>query len=61
MSIEEGARHFRDVFGRLRDEIARVMVGQQETVDGALMCLAAGGHALLEGVPGLGKTLSHRT
>lgn len=61
MSIEEGARHFRDVFGRLRDEIARVMVGQQETVDGALMCLAAGGHALLEGVPGLGKTLLVRS
>ena len=47
-------------FQRLAREIeaavARTVVGQEEAVRGALTCLACGGHALLEGVPGLGKT-----
>jgi len=47
---------FRAAFAELRREIATVIVGQQEIVDGALMALLAGGHVLLEGVPGLGKT-----
>ncbi len=42
---------------RSKSEIARVIVGQQEIVEGALFALMAGGHVLLEGVPGLGKTL----
>ena len=46
---------------RLTDEIGRVIVGQEEVVEGALTCLLAGGHALLEGVPGLGKTMLVRT
>jgi len=46
---------------RVRAEIAKVIVGQQDTVDGVLMCLLAGGHVLLEGVPGLGKTTLLRT
>ncbi len=41
----------------LRDEIARAFVGQQDVVDGVILALLAGGHVLLEGVPGLGKTL----
>jgi MoxR-like ATPase len=41
---------------RVRDEVAKLIVGQRDIVDGALACLLAGGHALLEGVPGLGKT-----
>jgi MoxR-like ATPase len=45
----------------VRQEIAKVIVGQQEVVDGVLVCLIAGGHALLEGVPGLGKTTLLRT
>lgn len=45
----------------LRREIGRVIVGQQETVDQLLWCIIAGGHALLEGIPGLGKTLLVRT
>jgi MoxR-like ATPase len=45
----------------IRSEIARVIVGQQEVVDGVLICLLAGGHVLLEGVPGLGKTTLLRT
>lgn len=42
-------------------EVARVMVGQQEVVRSVLICILAGRHALLEGVPGLGKTLLIRT
>ncbi|HWP43861.1 MAG TPA: MoxR family ATPase [Blastocatellia bacterium] len=48
-------------FGALKSEIARVIVGQQEIVEGTLLALMAGGHVLLEGVPGLGKTLLVRT
>ncbi len=42
--------------GSLRDEIARVIVGHEQVVHDVLVCLFCGGHALLEGVPGLGKT-----
>lgn len=52
---------FRRDFETLRQEIARVIVGQQEIVDGTLAALIAGGHVLLEGVPGLGKTMLVRT
>ena len=45
----------------LRREIAKAVVGQEEVVEEMLVCLLAGGHALLEGAPGLGKTLLVRT
>src|SRR6202453_2709339 len=45
----------------VRDEIGKIIVGQQDVVDGVLICLLAGGHVLLEGVPGLGKTTLLRT
>lgn len=45
----------------VRQEIGKVIVGQQDAVDGVLICLLAGGHVLLEGVPGLGKTTLLRT
>jgi MoxR-like ATPase len=45
----------------VRQEVSKVIVGQQDVVDGVLICLIAGGHALLEGVPGLGKTTLLRT
>ncbi|MFT7521692.1 MAG: MoxR-like ATPase [Kiritimatiellia bacterium] len=45
----------------MRDEVGRVLVGQPDVIDGVLTCLVADGHALLEGVPGLGKTLLVRT
>ena len=45
----------------MRREIGKVIVGQQPVVDGVLTCLLAGGHVLLEGVPGLGKTTLLRT
>lgn len=50
--------------GRLRaveQEIGKVIVGQSDVVEGVLICLVAGGHVLLEGVPGLGKTTLLRT
>ena len=47
--------------GQIRNEIAKVIVGQQDIVDGVLICMIAGGHVLLEGVPGLGKTTLLRT
>ena len=59
--LREELQRFRDDFGRLREEIGRVIVGQQPIVDGVLQALVAGGHVLLEGVPGLGKTLLVRT
>ncbi|QDU61417.1 Denitrification regulatory protein NirQ [Planctomycetes bacterium Pan216] len=52
---------FRREFETLRSEVAKVIVGQEEIVEGTLLALIAGGHVLLEGVPGLGKTLLVRT
>jgi MoxR-like ATPase len=55
------ASEFRDVVHRIEAEIAKTMVGQTETVRDVLTAVVAGGHVLLEGVPGLGKTLLVRT
>jgi MoxR-like ATPase len=52
---------FRETYNRLKNEIGKVMVGQEEVVDAVLTTLFAGGNVLLEGVPGLGKTLLVRT
>jgi len=60
-TMEEQARQFADRYGAVREQIHRVIVGHAEIVDGVLTCLFAGGHCLLEGVPGLGKTLLIRT
>ena len=46
---------------QVRREIGKIIVGQQDVVDGVLICLLSGGHVLLEGVPGLGKTTLLRT
>src|SRR5665213_739377 len=46
---------------RVREEIGKVIVGQTDVIDGVLICLISGGHVLLEGVPGLGKTTLLRT
>ncbi|MDX1681809.1 MAG: MoxR family ATPase [Phycisphaeraceae bacterium] len=55
------AEEFRDAYRKVREQIARVIVGHDEIIDGVLTCLFVGGHALLEGVPGLGKTLLIRS
>jgi MoxR-like ATPase len=52
---------FRGSIATLREEIGKTIVGNREVVDGVISCLLAGGHALLEGVPGLGKTMLVRT
>jgi MoxR-like ATPase len=52
---------FRRKIGATREEIGRAIIGNREVVDGVLTCMLAGGHALLEGVPGLGKTMLVRT
>src|SRR5271170_4824423 len=61
MPIEAAASPAVAKLNKVRDEIAKIIVGQQGVVDGVLICLLAGGHVLLEGVPGLGKTTLLRT
>ena len=60
-SMEARAEAFRAAYDRVKGEIGKVIVGHDEIVHGVLTCLFIGGHALLEGVPGLGKTLLVRT
>jgi MoxR-like ATPase len=59
--VETTVSSFTADLRRLREEIGKMIVGQEEIVEGVLMCLLGGGHALLEGVPGLGKTMLVRT
>ena len=61
MNPEEQIGNFREVYNALRKEIGKEIVGQEAIVDGTLNALFANGHVLLEGVPGLGKTLLVRT
>jgi MoxR-like ATPase len=56
-AVREQVTLFRKRIDDLRAEIARSIVGNREVVDGVVTCMLAGGHALLEGVPGLGKTM----
>ncbi len=57
----EGIERFQERFNRLRAEIAKRIVGYSDIIDQVLTAMLAGGHVLLEGVPGLGKTLMVRT
>ncbi len=61
LPVEARAARFRDTFSRLRAEVGKAVVGHDEVVEQALVAFLAGGHVLLEGVPGLGKTLLVRT
>ena len=61
MNTEEQIQTFRQAHSALRAELGKVIVGQDAVVEGTLIALFAGGHVLLEGVPGLGKTLLVRT
>ena len=61
MNTEEQIQTFRQTYAALRAELGKVIVGQDAVVEGTLIALFAGGHVLLEGVPGLGKTLLVRT
>jgi MoxR-like ATPase len=55
------AQRFRDDYTKVRNEIGKAIVGHTDIVDGILTCMFIGGNALLEGVPGLGKTLLIRS
>ena len=61
MKTEERIAAFRAAYNTLRAEIGKVIVGQADVVESTLTAIFAGGHLLLEGVPGLGKTLLVRT
>src|SRR5215469_15999313 len=54
--MQQRAEQFRQAYARVQAEIGKAIVGHNDIVDGVLTCLFVGGHALLEGVPGLGKT-----
>jgi MoxR-like ATPase len=56
-SAQKAGEDFRTVYERIRDQVRRVIVGQEEVIESVLTALLAGGHVMLEGVPGLGKTM----
>ncbi len=56
LSVERQIEAFRDQFKLVRDEISRVIVGNEEIISGVMTCLLVRGHVLLEGIPGVGKT-----
>ncbi|MEX0818327.1 MAG: MoxR family ATPase [Pirellulaceae bacterium] len=60
-NMQQRAEEFRQRYTAIRNEIGKVIVGHDDIVHGVLTCLFVGGHCLLEGVPGLGKTLLVRT
>src|SRR6266513_189831 len=61
METEQAIQSFRQSYSDLRAQIGKVIVGHDPVVEGTLIALFAGGHVLLEGVPGLGKTMLIRT
>src|SRR5579884_3189249 len=61
VGVEAEAQEAIKRLNTVRQEIAKVIVGQDDVVEGVLICLLASGHVLLEGVPGLGKTTLLRT
>jgi MoxR-like ATPase len=60
-NLQQQAEEFRARYTAVKDQVQRVIVGHDDIVHGVLTCLFVGGHCLLEGVPGLGKTLLVRT
>ena len=56
MNLEPQIQHFRETFYNVKSEVQKRIVGQDAIIEGVLFCLLANGHALLEGIPGLGKT-----
>ncbi len=56
IEVEQSIDNFQGRFAIVRDEIGKVIVGNADVITGILTALLAGGHALLEGIPGLGKT-----
>jgi len=60
-NLESSLAHFRDRFARLKSEVQKVIIGQDEILEATVIAMIAGGHVVLEGVPGLGKTLLVRS
>ena len=60
-AVEKATAEFRRKFQAVRDEICKAIVGHDDVIDGVLTALFVGGHVLIEGVPGLGKTYLIRT
>jgi len=61
MTVESEVQEFRERFRLVREEVGKVIVGQEEVLAGVITALLADGHVLLEGVPGLGKTMLVRS
>ncbi len=61
LATELSPSAFREIAAAIEEQVGTVIVGQQAVVRHVLICIVAGGHALLEGVPGLGKTMLIRT
>src|SRR4051794_17973191 len=60
-NMQQRSEKFVQRYGAVREQLSRVIVGHHDIIHGILTCLFCGGHCLLEGVPGLGKTLLVRT
>ena len=60
-SMQQQAETFRNRYSAVREQIGRVIVGHDDIVNGVLTAVFVGGHCLLEGVPGLGKTMLIKT
>jgi MoxR-like ATPase len=60
-SMQQQAEQFRNRYTSVKEQVGRVIVGHDDVVHGVLTSMFIGGHVLLEGVPGLGKTLLVRT
>lgn len=60
-AIEEQVSEFKNSCSSIRDEVGKMIVGQRDIIDGVITAMIAGGNVLLEGVPGLGKTMLVRT
>jgi MoxR-like ATPase len=61
MTVENGTERLKEVLAAARTEVAKVVIGQEDAVDKALIAIFTGNHALIEGVPGVAKTLLVRT
>ena len=60
-NIDERLRQFAETYRRIVEEVRHIIVGHDDVLEGVMICLLTEGHALLEGVPGIGKTLLVRT
>ena len=61
MNLNEEVETIRKNFSQIANELAKIIVGQNTLIEHLFICLLCGGHALIEGVPGLGKTLIVRS